>query len=80
MQAFIRFDFKDLKLDTGVQTVRFQGSIFVGAFVGAFHLPRKVSDENRAWSVSIRFVFQNYGAVCRKVMFTVFTRSDFLNQ
>ena len=31
-------------------------------FVGAFHLSRRVSDENRACSISIRF-FQNYGSV-----------------
>ena len=31
-------------------------------FVGAFHLSRRVSDENRARSISIRFV-QNDGSV-----------------
>ena len=31
-------------------------------FVGAFHLSRRVSDENRACSISIRF-FQNHGFV-----------------
>ena len=40
---------------------------------------RKISDENRACSVSIRF-FQNYGSICWKVIFNVFTRSDFRNQ
>ena len=30
-------------------------------------LSRRVSDENRACSISIRF-FQNYGSVCRKVI------------
>ena len=39
---------------------------------------KKVSDENRACSVSIPF-FQNYGSVCQKVIFNVFTRSDFRN-
>ena len=34
-------------------------------FVGAFHLSRRVSDENRACSISIRF-FQNYVSVCRR--------------
>ena len=31
-------------------------------FVCAFHLSRRVSDENRVCSISIRF-FQNYGSV-----------------
>ena len=31
-------------------------------FVGAFHLSRRVSDENRACSISVRF-FSNYGSV-----------------
>ena len=31
-------------------------------FAGAFHLSMRVSDENRACSISIRF-FQNYGSV-----------------
>ena len=48
-------------------------------FVGAFHLSRRVSDENRAGSISIRF-FQNYGSVWWKVIFNVFTRSIFRNQ
>ena len=48
-------------------------------FVGTFHLSRRVSDGNRACSISIRF-FQNYGSVWCKVIFNVFTRSVFLNQ
>ena len=32
-------------------------------FFGAFHLSRRVSDENRTCSISIRFFFQNYGSV-----------------
>ena len=72
------------KTGSRVQTVRFQGSVFVvgmseghlcshdpffgtntessiwrqndhAKFVGAFHLSRRVSDENRACSISIRF-------------------------
>ena len=48
-------------------------------FVGAFHLSRRVSDENRACSISIRF-FQNYEAIWWKIIFNVFTRSVFRNQ
>ena len=50
----IRFQGSDSwfrKLDSGVLTVRFQGSVFVCAC----HLSRRVSDENRACPVSIRF-------------------------
>ena len=49
-------------------------------FLGAFQLARRLSDKNRACSISIRFFFQNYGSVCRKVIFKVFTRSDCPNQ
>ena len=37
---------------------------------------KRVSDENRACSISIRF-FQNYGSMCQKVIFNVFTRIRF---
>ena len=50
----IRFQASDSwfrKLDAGVQTIRFQGSVFVGAF----HFSRRMSDENKACSISIRF-------------------------
>ena len=35
---------------------------------------------NRACSISIRFFFSNYWSVSRKIIFTVFTRSNFRNQ
>ena len=51
-----RSDFKDAnswfrKFDRDVHTVRFRGSILVGAL----HLSRRVSDKNRNCSSSIRF-------------------------
>ena len=48
-------------------------------FVGAFHLSRRVSDENRACSISIRF-FKITDPFRWKVIFNVFTRSVFRNQ
>ena len=47
-------------------------------FVGAFHLSRRVSGGKE--HVLFHPFFQNYGSVCRKVIFNVFTRSDFRNQ
>ena len=56
-----------------------ESSIWRQNNLGAFHLSRIVSDKNRACSISIRFL-KNYGSMCRKVIFKVFTRSDFRNQ
>ena len=48
---FQGFDSWFRKLDRGIQTIRFQGSVSVGAF----RLSKRVSDENRACSISIHF-------------------------
>ena len=77
-RSHVRFQGSDSwfqKLDAGVQTVRFQRFVFVGGF----YLSRRVSDENWALPISIRFL-QNYGAVCRRVILTMFTHYNFPNQ
>ena len=48
-------------------------------FVGTFHLSRRVSDENRACSISIRF-FKIKDPFDGRLFFNVFTRSIFWNQ
>ena len=59
------------KLDAGVQTVRFQSVVFVGAF----HISRRVSDENIACPISIHF-FKSWICVLRISQFELLTSSS----
>ena len=62
------------KLDADVQTVRFQGSVFVGTC----HLLRRVLDKIE--HVLFPSVFFLITDLCQKVIFTVFTGFNFWNQ